>query len=462
MDIYCTRPNCPRPINSFSSLDDSSVLKNVTQKYCATCGMPLILDGRYIPSKGLKRGGLGTAFLAYDRRTPGMRQCVVKQLQPSGNISLEQMEKVTQLFHREADVLEQLGTHPHIPELFAFFALETPSWQYGEGQELFYLVQQYIDGEDLEQEYSRIGKFSEAEILNILQQILPVLKFVHERGSIHRDIKPSNIMRDRYGKLYLVDFGAVKQVVGASTIVSGSDLTNSMPSGLLTGIFTPGFAPPEQANCLAVYPSSDLYALAATCVFLLTGQQWTRLTNPHAKTVNSRTLQVKISDRLGYILGRMLKEEPAVRFQSASEVIDALQSDLPPFLKGASHHLEWFIEPFLIGFVVGLVAIALTNLLPLAISIGLVGMSLGGLIYAQYRQILNKNNLLIITGSTLIIVLLLISGLSLPSLQFAILGLYNLPNNPFLVAFVATLTGIFGVVLFGLSQLIYQLLIRIH
>nr|WP_322506308.1 protein kinase [Chroococcidiopsis cubana] len=80
--------------------------------------------------------------------------------------------------------------------------------------------------------------------------------------AIHRDIKPSNIIRDRHGKLYLLDFGAVKQV----TSQAGGAQSAS------TGIYSMGFAPPEQVSGGEVYPSTDLYALAVTAVNLLTGK----------------------------------------------------------------------------------------------------------------------------------------------------------------------------------------------
>lgn len=100
MEIYCTRPGCPRPQNFFSELDNNTILKTVQQKYCTTCGMPLILDGRYVPTKLLGRGGFGAAFLARDRRTPGMRYCVVKQFQPVGDLNPEQLQIAQNLFER--------------------------------------------------------------------------------------------------------------------------------------------------------------------------------------------------------------------------------------------------------------------------------------------------------------------------------------------------------------------------
>ena len=132
MEILCTRTGCPRPVNSFADLDDSNILKTVQQKFCTSCGMPLILIGRYLPVKLLGKGGFGAAFLARDRYTPAMRQCVVKQFQPAGDLTPQQMQIAQGLFEREAVVLEELGNrHPQIPDLFAFFPLEVPSLQPG-------------------------------------------------------------------------------------------------------------------------------------------------------------------------------------------------------------------------------------------------------------------------------------------------------------------------------------------
>jgi hypothetical protein len=79
MEIICTRPGCPKPINFFSDLDIEAKIRIVQQKYCSACGMPLLLADRYIPSKLLVEGGFGAAFLACDRYKPKLPLCVVKQ-----------------------------------------------------------------------------------------------------------------------------------------------------------------------------------------------------------------------------------------------------------------------------------------------------------------------------------------------------------------------------------------------
>ena len=293
MDLYCTRPGCQKPENFFTDLDDPATLKAVQQKFCTNCGMPLILVGRYLPQKLLGQGGFGAAFLARDRYTPGLRRCVVKQFQPSTTLSAKQLQIAQDLFEREAEALEYLGnTHPQIPDLFASFELAVPASQGSKDGQFFYLVQEYIDGQTMEQEMEQTGAFSEDNLLNVLQEILKVLQFVHENDSIHRDIKPSNIMRHRNGLIYLLDFGAVRQAtkVGVKS----------------TGIYSEGFAPPEQMAGGEVYPSSDLYALAVTCVMLLTTKQPSELLDTYSNIWQWRS-HCSVGDRLADILDRMLQ-----------------------------------------------------------------------------------------------------------------------------------------------------------
>ncbi|HEY9296337.1 MAG TPA: serine/threonine-protein kinase, partial [Phormidium sp.] len=264
MELYCTRSGCPRPLNNFPELNDLTVLKRVSQKYCTTCGMPLILRDRYLPWKLLGKGGFGVAVLARDRDTTTMRSCVVKVFRPAGDLTPQQLQIAENLFEREAQVLEQLGNQrTQIPDLYAFFELTVPNQSSGKEDKFFYLVQEFINGQNLEEELAQKGKFSPNEVEEILQEILPVLQFVHEKGAIHRDIKLSNIMRDRQGRLHLLDFGAVKQV---------TNVPNSGISNKSTGIYSLGFAPPEQMAGSQVYPATDLYALAVTCLTLLTGR----------------------------------------------------------------------------------------------------------------------------------------------------------------------------------------------
>ncbi|MEW5860700.1 MAG: serine/threonine-protein kinase [Cyanobacteriota bacterium] len=480
MEIYCTRPGCPRPLNFFADLDDNNLVKTVQQKYCTACGMQLILDVRYLPTKLLGRGGFGAAFLARDRRTPGMRRCVVKQFQPAGDLTPPQLQIAQNLFAREGEVLEELGSHPQIPDLFAFFDITVPSIQPGKQDKFFYLVQEFIDGHNLEEELAQKGKFSPDEVLFVLREILPVLKFVHDSHSIHRDIKLSNIMRHRNGRLYLLDFGAVKQVTKATL------------GGSSTGIYSMGFAPPEQYRGEQVYPSTDLYALAVTCIILLTGKQPTELFDTSNDQWNWRQYaQVSGSpavarewNRFADILDRMLLSAPKQRFQSADEVLQALTPSLAPppspapptqmptrvaapaapaapptpvptpqppapISQSSSRQRFSLLEVLggaaFTGFEGGLLFIALGSLLSSpGLSIGLLGMIIGGLLFAQYRRVIEKFDLLIIAGITLAIMLFF------PALR----GGFTLQ----LVVFVAMLAGAGAIAVTALFRLIYKLL----
>ena len=160
--------------------------------------------------------------------------------------------------------------------------------------------------------------------MTLLNNILPGLDFIHNHNVIHRDIKPSNIVRSNAedNKFYLIDFGAVKQVIRGEI----STTEKSIVFG------TPAYAPPEQIGGRRVDYSSDLYALAASCVQLLTGEF-----PDDSRDVNNLWNWQKypyISEHLGKILRRMLQEDPYYRFQSAREVMEALNKpdDKPPGL----------------------------------------------------------------------------------------------------------------------------------
>jgi len=311
MDVYCTRPHCLQPVNRFPDLDNRRTVKTIEQKHCESCGMPLILGGRYIPQTPIERGGFGATYRAIDRYTPTFRRCVVKQFQPAGTLSISQLHKAQILFEREAHALENLGNpHPQIPDLFAYFELEVPPVQAGMPDDrFFYLVQEFIDGVTMTEELERRGAFSEADVREMLVEILKILQFVHERDNIHRDIKPSNIMRRFDGLLYLLDFGAVKQFGQGNTSFS-------------TGIYSMGFAPPEQMNGGQVYPATDLFALAVTALALLTDRDPSDLFDSY----NSqwRWEEIPVEGELKAVLQRMLQPVPSDRFPSAAAALSAL------------------------------------------------------------------------------------------------------------------------------------------
>jgi formylglycine-generating enzyme required for sulfatase activity len=263
------------------------------------------LQERYRGVRVIGEGGFGRTFLAVDEQrldTP----CVIKQFLPqqSGSAALE---KATELFKQEAFRLRDLGKHSHIPDLLAFFPQE--------GR--LYLIQEFIEGKNLLDELQQKGKFSESEVKQILVELLPILQFVHDNKVIHRDIKPENIIRSsQTGALFLIDFGVSKEV-------GGSVLSRV---GTITG--TLGYAPPEQMRG-KVFPNSDLYSLAVTCIRLLTG--YFQKDDGDDLIFDSMRMQwiwkqyVAVSQELEIVLDKMLQDLPIHRFQSATEVLSALQ-----------------------------------------------------------------------------------------------------------------------------------------
>lgn len=229
--------------------------------------------------------------------------CVIKQLSLH-NQAPEALEKAKILFGQEATRLEELGKHPQIPALLAYFEFE---------QNLYH-VQEFIDGINLAQLLEEQGAFSEAQIWQLLNNLLLVLKFIHNRQIIHRDIKPANIIRRHSDKsLVLVDFGAAKLV------------TNITQFQTSTSIGSPEFVAPEQAKGKAVF-ASDLYSLGVTCIYLLTQIPPFDLFDVVNDCWVWRQYLTSISESLGEILDRLLQNALSRRFQSADEVMAAIAS----------------------------------------------------------------------------------------------------------------------------------------
>jgi eukaryotic-like serine/threonine-protein kinase len=297
---YCLNPNCPRPQN------------HPEEKICKACGSQLLLKDRYRAISFLDSGGMSRNFLAVDTDMPEEKRCVVKQFFPAPQVldDVEAFEKSIELFQREGAQLDRLGAEStQIPQLFAYL----------EQERRFYLIQEFIDGQNLLKELDENGAYSEEKILQLLDDLLPILKFVHDRGVIHRDIKPENIMRRTNGQLVVIDFGMSKHL--NSTVMSRGTTGGTM-----------GYAPPEQIRAGVAYPASDIYALGATCIHLLTNITPDRLYDFMSNKWTWRQELVaqerQISDRLANAIDRMLMNEVQDRHQSISCIEVALA--LPP------------------------------------------------------------------------------------------------------------------------------------
>lgn len=422
------------------------------------------MGGRYLPGSVLGQGGFGTAFLARDFDSPTQRRCVVKLFQPPVTLTQPQLATAQRLFGREAEVLERLGLqHSQIPNLYAYFPLPITNPLTNQLEELFYLVQEYLEGEDLEKVRYRQGKLTEAEVEKTLRAVLDVLGFVHRNGAIHRDVKPSNIIQGKDGRLSLLDFGAVKEVTTPTGIQRGP-----------TTICSPDYAPPEQIMNGTVDATSDLYALAATCVVLMTDKDSSELRDSSSNTWGWQPY-ARVSAGLAQVLNQMLRAKPSDRYPTAEAVIAALNaSSNPPVpnppitpavpapvpapapVQPASRPVQPLSLPRFLGNAAfagaegGLLAIATASLLGTSLLGGGVWLAmLASLLLLQMRQVIEGTDLVIIAGLTLAAVIFF-------SPLHNVLG-----GDPGTILIAAVMAGGLAVVIAVIFRLIFRLVSRI-
>ncbi len=268
-----------------------------------------LLFDRYQVVQVLSAGAFGQTYIAEDISQPEHPQCVIKHLKL---VSKEpnSLRTVRRWFTNEATALEKLGNHPQIPKLLGRF----------EDNQEFYLVQQFIAGRLLTEELPLskcYGKYwTQTQVVQLLQEVLSILDFVHSQGTIHCDIKPNNLIRRASdGKLFLIDFGAAQPI---RSITAQLPLRGSLDIKVL------GYLPVEQLSGQA-RPNSDIYALGMIAIQALTGLE------PPQFPIDLDTgeiiwqNQVPVSDELILVLNQMVRYSYQERYQSATEVLQALQ-----------------------------------------------------------------------------------------------------------------------------------------
>ena len=273
-----------------------------------------ILQNRYRILNMLGQGGFGRTYLGEDQGRFN-EKCALKELTPAqgGEYALD---KSKELFQREAQILYQIQ-HPQIPQFRATF----------EQDQRLFLVQDYVEGQTyramLDQRKTQGIAFSEIEVLQLMRQLLPVLAHIHSKGIVHRDIAPDNIiLRQQDSKPVLIDFGVVKEL---------ATRFQTMTTGIMqaTTVGKPGYAPSEQMQTGKAYPSSDLYSLAVTAVVLLTGREPQELFDDSTMTWYWQRW-VTVNPAFAQVLNRMLSYRPGDRYQSVSEVVQALDAATNP------------------------------------------------------------------------------------------------------------------------------------
>ena len=288
-----------------------------------------ILQNRYRVLSILGQGGFGRTYLAEDQGRFNER-CALKELTPAqgGDYALD---KSKELFQREAQILYQIQ-HPQIPQFRATF----------EQDQRLFLVQDYVEGQTyralLDQRRAQGLAFSEGEALQFMRQLLPVMAHIHSKGVIHRDIAPDNvILRQQDSKPVLIDFGVVKEL---------ATRFQTMTTGVVqpTTVGKPGYAPIEQMQTGKAYPSSDLYSLAVTAVVLLTGREPQELFDDSTMTWYWQRW-VTVNPGFAQVLNRMLSYRPGDRYQSVSEVVQALQTAFNPVAPVQQPSVQMPVQP---------------------------------------------------------------------------------------------------------------------
>jgi serine/threonine protein kinase len=283
-----------------------------------------LLHERYQLQQKLGHAANRQTWLATDLATQPDQLVIVKLLAFVGEVQWQDLK----LFEREAQILKQLN-HPQIPKYRDYFCLDEHSLLFG-------LVQEYIPGSSLKELLQQGKKFTEQQVRQIALDILHILIYLHELNPpvLHRDIKPSNILLcdpsieakhllqnqsdntnashiNASPLLYLVDFGTVQDraaTEGASFTVVG----------------TYGYTPMEQFGGKAV-PASDLYALAATLIHLLTG---TAPADLPQRNLQIQFADASISPHLGGWLQQMIEPSVEKRFSTARLALSSLASEM--------------------------------------------------------------------------------------------------------------------------------------
>ncbi|MBD2091997.1 serine/threonine protein kinase [Microcoleus sp. FACHB-1515] len=255
-----------------------------------------LLQNRYRLDRPLSQAAGRETWLATDTQT--QEQVVVKLLAFSDAVQWNRVR----LFEREAAILRQLQ-HDRIPQYRDQFCLDDRLLWFG-------LVHDYIPGRSLKEELSDRGKFSEDDVRAIAISVLEVLDYLHSLNPpvLHRDIKPSNLICSADNQIYLIDFGTVQDRIAKE-------------GATFTVVGTYGYVPLEQLGGRTI-PASDLYALGATLMHLLTG-----IAPADLPLQDSRSLvSLDASPALRRWLLRMIEPNFDRRFTSAKLALAALRS----------------------------------------------------------------------------------------------------------------------------------------
>jgi len=271
-----------------------------------------VLQGRYQIVQSLGAGVFGQTYVALDIYFPEKPRYVVKQLKTNHSYTSSSYYDYLRLrLLTETETLIHLGSHDQIPQLITCF----------EENQQFYLVQEYIPGQELSAELPICQDWSnrwrETDVIQFLADVLGIIEFVHAQGFIHCDIKPENLIRRAYdGKLVLIDFGSIQPI---------DSQVNTESSVAQIPVTSLGYIPPEQFIGQAK-PNSDIYALGMIAIQALTGLTPLQLkVDPTSNEIKWRSEYTPVNDYLAAVLSQMIRYNHQERFQTATEVLQIIR-----------------------------------------------------------------------------------------------------------------------------------------
>jgi TolB-like protein len=292
------------------------------------------LGRRYQIERELGRGGMGTVYLAYDRKHG--RSVAIKVLPPDVAMALG-----PERFLREIQIAARLS-HPHI----------LPLHDSGQAAGLLYYVMPHVVGESLRARLAREKQLPIADAVQIARQIADALASAHATGVIHRDLKPENILLSGYPPrqgspgsewhALLADFGVAKAALNDGPAPNGNAVEVHTDTGLPVG--TMGYASPEQAaGSRSIDARSDIYSLGCVLYEMLVGDPPVGdrtaaqiLENRFAvPPPAARSIRAEVPEWVDRALVRALARDPAERFATAAEFRDALN---PPSFGETERH----------------------------------------------------------------------------------------------------------------------------
>uniref|UniRef100_B8HMI9 Serine/threonine protein kinase with FHA domain protein n=1 Tax=Cyanothece sp. (strain PCC 7425 / ATCC 29141) TaxID=395961 RepID=B8HMI9_CYAP4 len=274
--------------------------------FCIHCGEPLQVlrtIHTYQVLRLLGHGGMGTTFLVCTTPTQVGEQPQLRVLKEI-NAAMEEVPKAQELFEREARILKSLN-HKGIPRFYDYFMEEQKQ----------YLVMELIHGQDLDKWVLQRGVLAAEQAIVWMLQACEVLDYLHQQHPpvIHRDLKPSNLLlRSRDQQIVVIDFGAVKEAGEAPG----------------TRISVEGYSAPEQSLGHPLI-QSDLYAIGATLIFLLTGQNPIKFYRNRGQGYRFHLEELPgLPESLKQVIATATAPRPADRYQSAMELAAALKNCL--------------------------------------------------------------------------------------------------------------------------------------